>query len=75
MGKSATACDLGLRLTLGGCLPDFAVWSGYPSVAALTIDPEIDAMCQQLPHAVQQIASLTLASVGSIGQNYFSVDY
>lgn len=27
------------------CSPDFA-GSGYPSIAALTIDPEIDVMCQ-----------------------------
>jgi hypothetical protein len=36
---------------VGGCLPDFAWWSGYHSIAALTIDPEIDVMGQFLPHA------------------------
>jgi len=29
IGKSATARDFALRL-MGGCLPDFAGWSGYP---------------------------------------------
>jgi hypothetical protein len=38
------ACDFALRL-VGGCLPDFAGWSGYPPIAALAIDPEIDVMC------------------------------
>jgi hypothetical protein len=42
-GKSATACDLARHL-VGGCLGDFAGWSGCPSIAALTIDPEIDVM-------------------------------
>ncbi len=41
--KSATACDLALRL-MGGCLPDFAGWSGYPSIAALSISPGIDVI-------------------------------
>jgi hypothetical protein len=31
---------------MGGCLPDFAGWSGYPSIAALSINPGIDVMCQ-----------------------------
>jgi hypothetical protein len=31
---------------MGGCLPDFAGSSGYPSIAALTVDPQIDAMGQ-----------------------------
>ncbi len=30
--------------SMGGYLPHFAGWSGYPSITALTIDPEIDAM-------------------------------
>ena len=46
IGESATAFDLALRL-VGGCLPDFAGWSGYPPIAALTIDPEIDVMGQK----------------------------
>ncbi len=44
--KSATACDLALRL-VGGCLSDFAGWSGYPSIAALSINPGIDVMGQK----------------------------
>ena len=28
------------------CLPDFAGWSGYPSIAALAINPRIDVMGQ-----------------------------
>jgi hypothetical protein len=32
---------------MGGCLPDFAGWSGYPSIAALSINPGIDVMCQE----------------------------
>ena len=40
------ACDLSLGL-MGSCLPDFAGWSGYPPIAALTIDPEIDVMGQK----------------------------
>jgi hypothetical protein len=31
----------------GGCLPDFAGWSGYPSIAALSINPRIDLMGQK----------------------------
>jgi hypothetical protein len=31
----------------GGCLPDFAGWSGYPSIPALSINPGIDVMGQQ----------------------------
>jgi hypothetical protein len=45
IAKSATSCDFALRLR-GGCLSDFARWSGYPSIAALTIDPEINVMGQ-----------------------------
>jgi len=30
----------------GRLLPDFAGWSGYPLIAALSVDPEIDAMCR-----------------------------
>src|SRR5215510_10522252 len=29
-----------------GCLPDFSGWSGHPSIAALSIKPRIDVMCQ-----------------------------
>ena len=35
-------CDFSLRLV--GGLPDFAGWSGYPSIAAFLINPGIDAM-------------------------------
>jgi hypothetical protein len=45
-----------LRLTtiwcvvlVGGCLPDSAGGSGYPPIAALTIEPQIDVMCQFRP--------------------------
>jgi hypothetical protein len=38
--------DLALRL-MGAVSPDFAGWSGYPSIAAFFINPEIDAKCQQ----------------------------
>ena len=31
---------------MGGCLPDFAGWSGYPSIAAMPINPGIDMMGQ-----------------------------
>ena len=31
----------------GSCLPDFAGWSGYPSMAALSINPGIDVMGQK----------------------------
>jgi hypothetical protein len=34
---------------MGGGLPDFAAWSGYPSIAALSINRGIDFMCQELP--------------------------
>jgi hypothetical protein len=40
------ASDFTLCL-VGGCLPDFAGWSGYSPIAALTIDREIDAMGQK----------------------------
>jgi hypothetical protein len=39
-------CDFSLRL-VGGGLPDFAGWSGYPSIAAFLMNPEIDAMGQK----------------------------
>ena len=39
------ACDLSLRL-MGRSLPSFAGWSGYPSIAALSINPGIDVMGQ-----------------------------
>jgi hypothetical protein len=43
-------CDI-LRLfttrLAGGGLPDFAGWSGYPSIAALSINPGIDVMYQK----------------------------
>jgi hypothetical protein len=45
IGKSATLCDFSPRL-VGGGLPDFAGWSGYPSIAAFLINPGIDAMGQ-----------------------------
>ncbi len=32
---------------MGGCLPNFAGWSGYPPIAALTIDPKIGVMGQE----------------------------
>jgi hypothetical protein len=37
VGKSATACDLALRL-MAGRLLDLAGWSGYPSIAVLSIN-------------------------------------
>jgi hypothetical protein len=40
------ACDFALRV-MGGCLPNFAGWSGYPSMAALSINTEIGVMGQQ----------------------------
>jgi hypothetical protein len=43
-----------LRL-VGSCPPDFAGWSGYPPIAALTIDPEIDVMGHLQTHAAQQV--------------------
>ncbi len=36
---------------MGGCRPDFAGWSGWPSTAALSINPGIDVMCHFLPSA------------------------
>jgi hypothetical protein len=39
------ACDLSLRL-MSGSLPSFAGWSGFPSIAALSINPGIDVMGQ-----------------------------
>jgi hypothetical protein len=32
-----------------GCLPDFAGWSSYPSIAALSINLGIDVMGHNLP--------------------------
>jgi|ERR1700730_4573811 hypothetical protein len=47
IGKSATACDLALRL-MGGCLPDFAGGSQVPSsMAAMPSPPGIDVMAQK----------------------------
>jgi hypothetical protein len=43
-------CDFSLRL-MGGGLPDFAGWSGYPSIAAFLINPGIDAMGQNQTNA------------------------
>jgi hypothetical protein len=51
--QSAAACDLALRL-IGGCVPDFAGWSGYPSIAVLSLNPGIDVMCQTLHFALQE---------------------
>src|SRR5712691_2033589 len=48
IGKSATAGALALRC-MGGCLPDLAGWSGYPSIAAMPSNPGIDVICQKLP--------------------------
>jgi hypothetical protein len=31
---------------MGGCLPDFAGWSGYASTAVLSVNARIGAMCQ-----------------------------
>ncbi len=39
-------CDFSLRF-VGGGLPDFAGWSGYPSIAAFSINPGIDTMGHQ----------------------------
>ena len=47
------ARDFALRL-IGGCVPDFAGWSGYPSIAVLSLNPGIDAMCQTLHFALQE---------------------
>jgi hypothetical protein len=38
--------DFALRL-VGGCLPDFAAWSGYPPIAVLSINRGIDVMGQK----------------------------
>src|SRR3981189_530118 len=35
---------------MGRSLPSSAGWSGYPSIAALSINPGIDAMGQPRPH-------------------------
>jgi hypothetical protein len=42
--ESAMLCDPALRL-MGGRLPDFRGWSGYPSTAALSINPGNGVMC------------------------------
>src|SRR5712691_3938037 len=34
--------------SMGGYLPHFAGWSGYPSITALTIDPAIDSLMKLL---------------------------
>src|SRR5262245_29229794 len=34
---------------------DFTGWSGYPSIAALSINPGIDVMCQKLPWPLPRI--------------------
>src|SRR5260370_39385780 len=33
---------------------DFAGWSGYPSIAVLSLNPGIDVMCQTLHFALQE---------------------
>jgi hypothetical protein len=53
IGKSAMARDFALRL-IGGCVPDFAGWSGYPSIAVLSLNPGINVMCQTLHFALQE---------------------
>jgi hypothetical protein len=40
-------CDLSLRLKGSCCLPNFAGWNGYSSIAAFLIDPRADAMGQE----------------------------
>src|SRR6202521_1033026 len=47
------ACELSLRL-MGRSLPSSAGWSGYPSIAALSMNPGIDAMGHVRTHASQQ---------------------
>ncbi|HEY2485257.1 MAG TPA: hypothetical protein VGI36_08910 [Candidatus Binataceae bacterium] len=44
---SGIPCDLSLRLKGSSCLPNFAGWYGYSSIAAFLIDPRIDAMGQE----------------------------
>jgi hypothetical protein len=46
--KSAKACELALRL-MGGCLPDFARWSGYPSIAPARSIPGSTWCANSLP--------------------------
>jgi len=41
--EAAMACDRALRLT-GGYLPDFSEWSGYRSIAAVSIKARLDVM-------------------------------
>ena len=43
-------CDFSLR-PVGVGLPDFAGWSGYPSIAAFLVNPGIDAMGQKQTNA------------------------
>jgi hypothetical protein len=38
-------CTAILHYASRGRLPDFAGWSGYPPIAAMPINPGIDAMC------------------------------
>jgi hypothetical protein len=46
IGKSATACDLALRLA-GRRLSDIATCSAYPSITAALINPGSDVMCHK----------------------------
>jgi hypothetical protein len=39
-------CDLSLRLKGSSCLPNFAGWYGYSSIAAFPTNPRIAAMGQ-----------------------------
>jgi len=48
---------------MGGCLPDFAGWSGYSSIAALSINPGIDVMGHSgLARLVSPIAAIDACS-------------
>jgi hypothetical protein len=44
IGQYATSCDFVLRLMVR-LSSDFAGWSGYPSIAGLSINPGIDVKC------------------------------
>jgi hypothetical protein len=44
-----------LRYASWAALPDFVGWSGYPSIAALSINPGIDVMGQE-PTLFRQLA-------------------
>jgi hypothetical protein len=44
IGNAATPYDFALRFA--GTAFDFAGWSGDPSIAALSVNPGIDVMCQ-----------------------------